>query len=186
MDAELEKDSAPKVCAMRVRVEITTDDGRTASASFESTPMPMPMVEEIKQQICSFLATVAQCPPSSGSQPPSIPLRSSTSAPLLSQRPPPPANAWECTGDTELTLRQRLEMFIKYDLDAEWFTSRDVKRAYEQKFDTIPLSTVSTYLARMFQGGVLERVGNRNERRYRLSAAALGGVPEVAGWQEHE
>jgi len=77
-------------------------------------------------------------------------------------------------------------MFIKYDLDAEWFTSRDVKRAYEQKFDAIPLSTVSTYLARMFQGGVLERVGNRNERRYRLSAAALGRVPEVAGWQEHE
>ncbi|MHC1570426.1 MAG: transcriptional repressor [Methermicoccaceae archaeon] len=171
---------------MRVRVEITTDDGRTTSASFESTPMPMPMVEEVKQQICSFLDTVAQCPPSSGSHPSSTPLRSSALAPLPRKGPPPSADAWGYVGDSELTLRQRLEMFIKYDLDAEWFTSRDVKRAYEQKFDSISLSTVSTYLSRMFQDGILERMGNRNERRYRLSSTAMSGHSSIASWKEHE
>jgi len=77
-------------------------------------------------------------------------------------------------------------MFIKYDFDAEWFTSKDVKKAYEEKFDPIPLSTVSTYLARMYQEGILERRGNRNERRYRLSPQVAEGLSQIASWQEHE
>jgi len=102
------------------------------------------------------------------------------------EKPPTSAAAWKGQSQSDLTLRQRLEMFIKYDFDAEWFTSKDVKRAYEEKFDTIPLSTVSTYLARMYQEGILERRGNRNERRYRLSPQVAEALSQIASWQEHE
>lgn len=171
---------------MRVRVEITTDEGRTTSASFEATPMPMPMLKEIKQQICSFLDTVAQCPHSSGPQLSGTSLHSVPRTPIAVSREPTSAAAWGSQIDSDLTLRQRLEMFIKYDFDAEWFTSKEVKRAYEEKFDPIPLSTVSTYLARMYQEGILERRGNRNERRYRLSSQVAEGLSQIASWQEHE
>ncbi len=50
-----------------------------------------------------------------------------------------------------------------------WFTSKDVQAAYEQEFkQPISLSTVSTYLSRMTDRGILAKGGTSNRRRYRV------------------
>jgi len=70
--------------------------------------------------------------------------------------------------DNSLTLKKRLEMFLKYEYPRVWFSSQNVKEHYEGVFGRINLSTVSTYLARMNREGILEMRGNRNQREYRL------------------
>ena len=66
------------------------------------------------------------------------------------------------------TLRDKLEIFVREEFPDSWFSSNDIKDKYEIIVDDIKLSTVSTYLSRMYQDGVLERRGNRNQRQYRL------------------
>ncbi|MCE8426637.1 MAG: hypothetical protein J5U17_12775 [Candidatus Methanoperedens sp.] len=69
---------------------------------------------------------------------------------------------------SELTLKERLEMFLRYEYPRIWFSSLDVKKKYETVYGHISLSTVSTYLARMYRDNKLERKGNRNQREYRF------------------
>ncbi|MGC9515633.1 hypothetical protein [Methanocrinis sp.] len=66
------------------------------------------------------------------------------------------------------TLRDRLEIFVREEFPESWFSSNELKDRYEAASDDIKLSTVSTYLSRMYYDGVLERRGNRNQRQYRL------------------
>ena len=144
---------------MRVRVEILLDDGRLTSMSFEVTPLTPSLKEALKKQIASFLDTVAQCSP--------------TPQPHLSPSSPTLHN------EVELTLRERLEMFLKYGMDKEWFTSKDVREAYEKAYGSrLSLSTISTYLSRMYQEGILERGGTRKERKYRVVSVA--GEPSAS------
>ncbi len=50
-----------------------------------------------------------------------------------------------------------------------WFSSRDIQSTYEQEFRApIGLSTVSTYLSRMTDRGLLIRDRTSNSRRYRV------------------
>lgn len=82
--------------------------------------------------------------------------------------PPPPS---------EMTLYERLKMLIERYLTDTWFTSRDVKDLYEQEYgEPVKLSTVSTYLARMVDRGLLVRAGPSSGRRYRLRAEAIRPV----------
>lgn len=67
-----------------------------------------------------------------------------------------------------LTLKERLEMFLRFEYPRVWFTSLDVKRHYESVYGKINLSTVSTYLARMHRDSILDRRGNHNQREYRF------------------
>lgn len=79
-----------------------------------------------------------------------------------------------------LTLKERLEMFLRFEYPRVWFSSLDVKKQYESVYGKINLSTVSTYLARMYRDNTLERKGNRNQREYRLKdETALPGMEEV-------
>lgn len=49
-----------------------------------------------------------------------------------------------------------------------WFSSKDAQLVYEQELkEPISLSTVSTYLSRMADRGVLAKGGASNPRRYR-------------------
>jgi len=66
------------------------------------------------------------------------------------------------------TLRDKLETFIRYEFPNAWFSSNELRERYETLRDDIKLSTVSTYLSRMYYDGVLERRGNRNQRQYCL------------------
>ncbi|WP_367344539.1 hypothetical protein [Methanomethylovorans sp.] len=72
----------------------------------------------------------------------------------------------ERVGDTKLTISERLELFLKYEYPHIWFSSQDVQKHYEKIYGPIKLSTVSTYLSRMFGKGLLERRGNRTQREY--------------------
>lgn len=66
------------------------------------------------------------------------------------------------------TLRDRLEIFVRQEFPDSWFSSNELRDRYEAVSDDIKLSTVSTYLSRMYYDGVLERRGNRTQRQYRL------------------
>ncbi|MHC1593924.1 MAG: hypothetical protein ACXQT2_01245 [Methanotrichaceae archaeon] len=70
--------------------------------------------------------------------------------------------------ETGQTLRDKMETFIRYEFPDTWFSSHELRERYETVLDDVKLSTVSTYLSRMQKEGVLERRGNRNQRRYRL------------------
>lgn len=79
-----------------------------------------------------------------------------------------------------LTLKERLEMFLRFEYPRVWFSSLDVKKQYESVYGKINLSTVSTYLARMYRDNILLRRGNRNQREYWLKdETALPGMEEV-------
>lgn len=73
----------------------------------------------------------------------------------------------ERIGDTKLTINERLELFLKYEYPRVWFSSQDIQQHYEKIYGPIKLSTVSTYLSRMFGKEILERRGNRTQREYR-------------------
>ena len=72
-----------------------------------------------------------------------------------------------------LSVRERLESFLKFEYPHVWFTSSDVKEHYGRIYDRINLSTVSTYLARMHNRGLLERRGNRMQREYRVQESEM-------------
>jgi len=74
----------------------------------------------------------------------------------------------EPKSENNRTLRDRLEIFVREEFPDTWFSSNELRDRYETVSDDIKLSTVSTYLSRMYYDGVLERRGNRNQRQYRL------------------
>ncbi|MHC1585540.1 MAG: hypothetical protein ACXQS7_04705 [Candidatus Syntropharchaeia archaeon] len=74
-----------------------------------------------------------------------------------------------------LTIKERIEGLLKYEAPKGWFTSMDVKRQYEERFGSIKLSTVSTYLSKMYEEGILERRGNRSQREYRIASLSDAG-----------
>jgi len=81
---------------------------------------------------------------------------------------PPISSSVEELPHESLTLKERLEMFLRFEYPRIWFTSLDVKMHYESVYGKINLSTVSTYLARMHRDNILERKGNHNQREYRF------------------
>jgi len=60
-------------------------------------------------------------------------------------------------------------------LSGTWFTSKDVKRIYEERFNKqIQLSKVSTYLARLYDKGSLSRLKNGKLFKYKVEVEAQG------------
>lgn len=72
------------------------------------------------------------------------------------------------------TLKERLRMFLKYEFNSQWFTTVQVKEKYDAMYgEEIKISTVSTYMTRLFNEGYLERRGNRIEREYHVIAVNI-------------
>ena len=72
-------------------------------------------------------------------------------------------------GGETLTIKERLKSFLCYDYPRVWFTSWEIKKQYEQAYgEKINLSTVSTYLARMYREDILDRRGSKAQREYKL------------------
>jgi len=68
----------------------------------------------------------------------------------------------------------RVSRVVKKHFPLVWFSSREVQSIYEQEFkEPIGLSTVSTYLARMANKGVLARAGAPNSLKYKLAPGFL-------------
>jgi len=69
---------------------------------------------------------------------------------------------------SDLTKFDKVRLIIDKSFPIVWFSSRDIQSAYEQEFkEPISLSTVSTYLSRMADRGVLAKNGMSNSWRYR-------------------
>lgn len=126
--------------ADEVEIHIAKDDGTKAFAEFSG--------EFWNMSATKFIFSAAKNRPST---------------------PEPVMESEEFNSNNEpLTLKERLEMFLRFEYPRVWFTSLDVKRRYESVYGNIGLSTVSTYLARMYRDNILERRGNHNQREYRL------------------
>jgi hypothetical protein len=118
-------------------VRIARDDGTKADAEFEGE---FPIISATK-----FIISVA-------GKNPQAPSRTTATSSI--------------NGSGTLSIKERLEMFLRFEYPRAWFSSLDVKRQYENVYGKIGLSTVSTYLARMCHENLLIRRGNRNQREY--------------------
>jgi hypothetical protein len=123
--------------ADEIQVRISRDDGTKADAQFEGE---FPVISASK-----FIISVAG---------------------KNTQVPPEPTVTSSITGSGTLSIKERLEMFLRFEYPMAWFSSLDVKSQYENVYGKIGLSTVSTYLARMCHENILIRRGNRNQREY--------------------
>jgi len=80
----------------------------------------------------------------------------------------PTANPEWNRAASDLSKFDKVRLIIDKSFPIVWFSSKDVQSAYEQEFkELIGLSTVSTYLSRMADRGVLAKNGMSNRWRYR-------------------
>ena len=63
---------------------------------------------------------------------------------------------------------EKVQMVVHKNFSLTWFASKDIQTIYEQELrEPISLSTVSTYLARMVNKGLLTRSGTGNSVKYK-------------------
>ncbi|MFX1295256.1 MAG: hypothetical protein ACFFD2_10445 [Promethearchaeota archaeon] len=78
-----------------------------------------------------------------------------------------------------LTIRKKLKLVVN-QIKHGWFTSDHVRELYQYHFrEEIRPSTVSTYLARMYDDNFLERRGSRAKREYCLAEKETFPVERV-------
>lgn len=71
-----------------------------------------------------------------------------------------------------LTQMEKVFLLLKHNHEKGWVKSQDLKEEYEIMYgERIKLSSLSTYLARLYEKGSLERKGSRAQRVYRMSGA---------------
>jgi hypothetical protein len=65
---------------------------------------------------------------------------------------------------------EKVRLVIQKSFPLIWFSSKEVQSVYEQELkEPISLSTVSTYLARMTNRGLLLRAGESNNLKYKTA-----------------
>ena len=65
---------------------------------------------------------------------------------------------------------EKVRSVIQKSFPLIWFSSRDVQSVYEQELkEPVGLSTISTYLARMANRGLLLRAGESNSLKYKIA-----------------
>jgi len=70
---------------------------------------------------------------------------------------------------SELSKIDKIRLVVEKSFPIGWFSSRNVQSTYEEEFkEPISLSTVSTYLSRMVDRGILAKNRSSNRRRYRI------------------
>lgn len=79
----------------------------------------------------------------------------------------------------ELSIMEKIKILIKNATPLLWFSSHDIQELYQHYFGKVTLSTVSTYLARLVENGILERQGSRSKRRYKLVNNSLVNVTTI-------
>lgn len=82
-------------------------------------------------------------------------------------------------GVDDLSVMEKIKILIKNTVSLLWFSSRDLQELYQHYFGNVPLSTVSTYLARLVENGILEKRGSRMKRKYKLIEGALETTPSI-------
>ncbi len=82
-------------------------------------------------------------------------------------------------GVDDLSVMEKIKILIKNTVSLLWFSSRDLQELYQHYFGKVPLSTVSTYLARLVDNGILEKRGSRMKRKYKLIEGVLETTPSI-------
>lgn len=67
-----------------------------------------------------------------------------------------------------LSMKDKFELLLLKYFQYGWFTSTDVHEQFTRVFGKTSLSVVSTYLARLYSEGFLERKGTKKQYYYRL------------------
>ena len=71
--------------------------------------------------------------------------------------------------DKTLSRFEKVRLVIQKNFPLVWFSSKDVQSMYEQELkEPVGLSTISTYLARMTNRGLLLRVGDGTNLKYKM------------------
>ncbi|MEJ5326722.1 MAG: hypothetical protein WHU54_00515 [Candidatus Bathyarchaeia archaeon] len=72
--------------------------------------------------------------------------------------------------NNSLSRFEKVHFIIKKHFPIIWFSSKDVQAVYEQELkEPIGLSTISTYLSRMANKGLLLRTGGANSLKYKVA-----------------
>jgi len=80
-----------------------------------------------------------------------------------------PDNANESSQARDLSKFDKIRLIIEKHFPIVWFSSREVQAMCEQELKTpISLSTVSTYLSRLAERGILVKGGSSSNLRYRI------------------
>jgi hypothetical protein len=70
----------------------------------------------------------------------------------------------------KLSRFEKVRLVIQKNFPLVWFASKDVQSVYEQELkEPVSLSTVSTYLARMTNRGLLLRAGESSNLKYKVA-----------------
>jgi len=81
----------------------------------------------------------------------------------------PSVNPSESQTISELSKQDKVRLLVGRNFPIVWFSSKDVQDLYEKELkEPISLSTVSTYLSRMADRGILAKSSASNKRRYRI------------------
>jgi len=81
-----------------------------------------------------------------------------------------PSGAGGALASSTFSRFEKTRMVIQKNFPLVWFSSKDVQSVYEQELkEPISLSTVSTYLARMTNRGLLLRSGESNNLKYKVA-----------------
>lgn len=87
---------------------------------------------------------------------------------------PGASSEWEALQTPHRTKLDKVHFTIEKHFPIVSFTSKDVRFMYEQELkEPISLSTVSTYLSRMTDRGILVRNERSNPRHYRMTTKNL-------------
>jgi hypothetical protein len=75
---------------------------------------------------------------------------------------------------SEMPKLEKMRLIVERNFPIIWFSSKDVQTVYEQELkEPVNLSTVSTYLSRLADRGILMKSGGVYSRRYRLVAPTV-------------
>ena len=80
------------------------------------------------------------------------------------------SGAGSALASNNLSRFEKVRLVIQKSFPLVWFSSKDIQSVYEQELkEPIGLSTVSTYLARMTNRGLLVRTGESNNLKYKVA-----------------
>ncbi|MGD8544963.1 MAG: hypothetical protein PVH12_02205 [Candidatus Bathyarchaeota archaeon] len=83
------------------------------------------------------------------------------------------------TSMNEITKYEKMRVLVHNSFPVGWFTSKEVQTVYEREIrKPIGLSTVSTYLSRMTERGMLVKVRESRQLKYRISRGTASEVIE--------
>jgi hypothetical protein len=134
------KRCTPLMSAKRMRVELFDSEGNKYSVAFEGN-----ITREKALRLLDLVELLGGAPCSENS--PGVNLQ---------------------TEGMESTKYDKVRMLIQTHFPLVWFSSREVQSVYERELkEPIPISTISTYLARMATKGVLQKVGASNRLKYK-------------------